>query len=81
MFEQFGNFNSADEINETASGLRREGDHESIKKLAKENGIDEDIAAAFIDGEIDFICDVATAAIGKLDVVSAKSNRADGRLD
>ncbi len=68
MFEVFGNFDSAQELNESANGLRREQDYESIKKLAEENGIDEEIAEAFIDGDILYICDVATAAIGKLEV-------------
>ncbi len=51
--------------------MRREQDYESIKKLAIENGIDEEIAEAFIDGDVLYICDVATAAIGKLDVEKA----------
>jgi len=68
MFEQFGNFDSAESLNETANGLRREQDYESIRKLAAENGIDEEIADAFIDGDVLYICDVATAAIGKLEV-------------
>lgn len=68
MFEQFGNFDSAQELNESANGLRREQDYESIKKLAEENGIEEEIAEAFIDGDVLYICDVATAAIGKLEV-------------
>lgn len=68
MFEIFGEFDSAAELNESANGLRREQDYESIKKLAAENGIDEEIAEAFIDGDVLYICDVATAAIGKLEV-------------
>ncbi len=68
MFEQFGNFDNAQELNESANGLRREQDYESIKKLAEENGIEEEIAEAFIDGDVLYICDVATAAIGKLEV-------------
>lgn len=68
MYERFGEFNSANEINETAVNLRREGDHESIRVVAKENGIDEDIAQAFIDGDILFLCDDMAAAIGKIEV-------------
>ena len=68
MFEVFGNFDSAQELNESANGLRREQDYESIKKLAEENGIDEEIAEAFIDGDVLYICDISTAAIGKLEV-------------
>lgn len=68
MFEKFGEFNSAAEINETAVNLRREGDRENVKILAKENGIDEDIAEAFLDGDILFLCDPMAAAIGKIEV-------------
>lgn len=68
MFERFGEFGSAEEINETAVNLRKEGDMENIKVLAKENGIDEEIAEVFIDGDILYLCDGMTAAIGKIDV-------------
>lgn len=71
MYERFGEFNSAEEINETAVNLRREGDTESIKILAKENGIDEDVAEAFLNGDILFLCDSMSAAIGKIDVEAA----------
>lgn len=68
LFERFGEFNSATEINETAVNLRREKDTESLKVLAKENGIDADIVEAFLDGDILFLCDDMAAAIGKIEV-------------
>lgn len=71
MYDRFGEFNSAEEINETAVNLRKEGDRESIKILAKENGIDEDVAEAFLDGDLIYLCDVMSAAIGKIDVEAA----------
>lgn len=68
MFEKFGEFDSAAEINETAVNLRKEGDLEGLKVLAKENGIDPDILEAFIDGGLLYICDDMSAAIGKIEV-------------
>ena len=68
MFERFGEFDSAAEINETAVNLRKEGDMESLKVLAKENGIDEDILQVFIEGDLLYLCDEMTAALGKLDI-------------
>lgn len=68
MFEKFGELSSAAEINELALNLRSEGDIESIKALAKENGIDGEIAEVFVDGGIDFLCDTLSAAIGKINV-------------
>lgn len=70
MFDRFGEFNSSEEINETAVNLRKEGDFESIRVLAKENGIDDEMVQCFIDGDILFICDEMSAAIGKLDIES-----------
>ena len=70
MFDIFGEFDSAEEINDSAYGLFNEGDFENIKVLAKENGIEECMADMFIDGEIPMLCDVASAAIGKLEVES-----------
>ena len=68
MFERFGEFGSAEEINETAVNLRREGDTESIMELAEENGIEAEIAEVFIAGDLLYLCDAMTAAIGKIDV-------------
>ena len=39
MFEKFGELNSFGEINELAENLFNEGDTESLKAMAKENGI------------------------------------------
>ncbi|MBQ6815568.1 MAG: hypothetical protein IJP13_08535 [Lachnospiraceae bacterium] len=71
MYEVFGEFNSAKEINEAAKGLLTEGDIENIKVLAKENGIAEDFVEMYVAGDIEFICDEESAAIGKLDVEMA----------
>ena len=71
MFERFGEFDSAEEINEAAVNLRKEGDLESVRILAAENGMDEDVAEAFLEGELLYLCDVMSAAIGKIDVEAA----------
>lgn len=39
MFDKFGEFDSFNEINELAENLLNEGDIESLKVVAKENGI------------------------------------------
>ncbi len=70
MFDIFGEFDSSAEINMTATNLRREGDNESIKALAKENGIDEDIAQAFIEGDLFMLADPMAAALGKIEIES-----------
>ncbi len=68
MFEKFGEFNSADEINQAAAGLMDEGDTESIIKLAIENGLDPEFAQAYIDGDIPVLTDPLMAAVGKLEL-------------
>lgn len=68
MFEKFGEFDSFGEMNELAENLFNEGDIDSIRILAKENGIPEDIVELYIDGEIPYMCDALTAAVGKIDV-------------
>jgi hypothetical protein len=68
MFERFGNFDSAEEINLTAEGLKGEGDLESLKVLAKENGLDEYDAEDYMNGDIPELCTPLLAAMGKLDV-------------
>lgn len=68
MFERFGEFDNAQEINETAVNLRKEGDRESLAVLAKENGIDGEMLELFMEGSILYLCDDMSAAIGKIDV-------------
>lgn len=68
MFDKFGEFDSFGEINELAENLFNEGDVESIKVVAEENGIPEEYAEMYIHGEIPFLCDLLTAALGKIDV-------------
>lgn len=70
MFDRFGEFGSAEEINETAVNLRKEGDRESIMALAEENGIEAEVAELFVGGELFYLCDAMTAAIGKIEVES-----------
>lgn len=68
MFDIFGEFNSCEEINESAEGLFNEGDVESLKTLAKENGIPEEIVQMYIEGDVPELCDAEMAAVGKIDV-------------
>ena len=68
LYGKFGEFDSADTLNELAGNLLKEGDKDSIKALAKENGIPEEFAKMFISGDIPVLCDVQTAAVGKIDV-------------
>lgn len=72
MFDIFGEMGSAEEINRTADGLKAEGDTENILKLAEENGIDAGFAQMYIDGDIEELCDIATAAFGKIDIEAAQ---------
>lgn len=72
MFDKFGEFDSAHEINQLAENLFNEGDFTSIRVVAKENGIPEEFVDAYLNGEIEEICDPMTAAIGKLEVEEAE---------
>ena len=72
MFDIFGNMETAEEINKTAAGLKEEGDTENIKKLAEENGIEPEIVEVYLSGEIEWIVDTMTAALGKIKVEEAE---------
>lgn len=62
MFEKFGELNSFGEINELAENLFNEGDTESLRAMAKENGIQSDFVDMYLQGEIPALCDQLTAA-------------------
>ena len=68
MFEKFGELNSFGEINELAENLFNEGDIDSLKEVAKENGIQEEIVEMYLQGDIPVLCDAMTAAVGKIEV-------------
>lgn len=70
MFDKFGEFNSAEELNKAAEGLKEEGDTKSLLELAKENGIDKEDAQDYIDGCVDELCNERMAAFGKLKIES-----------
>lgn len=70
MFDKFGEFDSAEEINMAAEGLKAEGDKESLEKLLEENGLEKEFTDMYMQGMIPFVTEPASAAIGKLDVES-----------
>ena len=68
MFEKYGEFDSAGEINQKAEELFNAGDLEGIRALAAENGIPVEYGQMYCDGDMPILCDILTAAIGKLDM-------------
>ena len=72
MFDKFGEMNSCQEINELAENLFNEGDAESIREMAKENGIPVDYVEMYLQGDTPVLCDALTAAIGKIDIEAAE---------
>lgn len=72
MFEKFGELSSFEEINELAENLFNEGDTDSLKVMAKENGIQKDFVEMYLKGEIPVLCDALTAALGKIDIEAAE---------
>lgn len=57
MFEKFGEMSSYTEINELAANLLQEGDIDSLKELAKENGIPDDYVEMYLEEAIPSLCD------------------------
>ena len=68
MFDKFGEFDSVEELNAAAEGLKAEGDTESIYVLAAENGIDKDDVEEYIDGYAPELASLYMAAAGRIAV-------------
>ena len=68
LFERFGEFDSVEELNATAEGLKAEGDMESLISLAEENGLDKDDAEDYMDDVVPELANRLLAAVGKLKV-------------
>lgn len=79
MFEKFGEFDSAEELNRAALAQRNEGDEEAVRALAEENGLDPEDAEDFLDGCVDFLVMPFNAAVGKL-TVERKELKLEGIL-
>lgn len=72
LYEKFGEFDSAEEINAAAFGQKAEGDTDAIFVIAQENGLDREDAQDFIDGVTPELCTPIMAALGKLKVEAAE---------
>ena len=72
MFDQFGEFDSCEELNKAAAGQKEEGDEAALIALAKENGIDVEDAEDYMDGCIPQLATPMTAALGRLSVLRAE---------
>lgn len=81
MFDRFGEFDSAEEINATAEGLKAEGDMESIYVLAEENGLDREDAEDYIDGAQPELTNALLAAYGKLKIEDKELNLKEIQAD
>ena len=66
MFAKFGEFGSAEEINQKAEELFNAGDLNGIRALASENGIPSEAAEAYCGGDLPVLCKAVEAAVGKL---------------
>ena len=62
LFERFGEFDSVEELNMTAEGLKEEGDLESLKVLAEENGLDAADAEDYAAGDVEELASKQMAA-------------------
>lgn len=68
MYDKFGVFDSADEINRAAAAQKAQGDEEAVYGIAKENGIDQEDVHDYLDGVINELVSEQTAAIGRIEV-------------
>lgn len=69
MFDKFGEFGSAEELNKAAEGFKNEGDIKSLYELAEENKISKEDVADYMDGYVDKFASEMMAAIGRMEVV------------
>lgn len=71
MFDRFGEFDSAEEMNKAVEERLKEGTEagiEAVLGIAEENGIDKEDALDYINGMSDEFVTPLMAAIGKLNV-------------
>lgn len=69
MFDKFGEFDSAVELNMAAAGQKEEGDETAFYALAEENGIEKEDAEDYWNGDTDRLATITMAAFGRLEVL------------
>lgn len=75
MFEKFGEFDTAEELNAAAKGFMEEGDYESLYALAEENGIEKEAVDDYMDELTPELASDYEAAVGK---ISAEERMVNG---
>ena len=70
MFEIYGEFDSIEELNSTASEMKAAENEEALKELCEENGIDPEDAEDYYDGATSELATPLMAAVGKIKVES-----------
>lgn len=70
MFEKFGEFDSAEDLNSTAEKLKATDMSNELKELCKENGIDIEDVEDYLDGATNELATPLMAAVGKLKIES-----------
>lgn len=68
LYEKFGEFDSAAEINRKAEELFNDNDMDGLRALACENGIPDEYVEFYMSGETEVLCDDMMAAVGKIDM-------------
>lgn len=74
MFDKFGEFDTYEEFEEKAKDLLKGADTESIRELAKENGLDPLDAEDYITGATIKITDPGSYAVAKIDTLVKESS-------
>jgi hypothetical protein len=67
LFERFGEMN-LEELNKAAEGLKKEGDLDSLRALAMENGMDPEDVADYVAGDTKQLATLRQAALGRIKV-------------
>lgn len=71
MYDKYGEFDSAAELNVKAFELKSQDDEKALIELAMENGIPIEDAEDYMDGCINDLCTPISAAVGKLKMEAA----------
>ena len=67
LFERFGEMD-LEELNKAAEGLKKEGDLDSLRALALENGLDPEDVADYAAGDTKQLATLRQAALGRIKV-------------
>ena len=81
MFDKYGEFDSVEELNIAAKGFKDEGDLDSLREMALENGIVVEDIEDYIAGYTEELATISMAAYARIEIMEIEEKKKKGESE